>query len=247
MYGYLREPRSSHVINNPPRYNLGTTTARMPSHTAASALIQLYFCKGLEGAPWIWVEWQSITGVKHGLFPKDDRLLPRDWTRQDADDILAYFNHYQSLDTEENKKKFAAGSRAGAVYPGRDKWHSYIKGKWEKWKVHDRVVRALRANHVHPISIMIDEGSLEKWPNADAYLQIAVDGIAQSLFGLESFGGKEILPMDLRRSVITIGQRSWARIRGQVRGDKKRLIELERAAMKAFEGKIRVAFFVNLH
>jgi hypothetical protein len=217
----------------------------MPSHTAASSLIQLYFCKGHEGAPWIWEQWQLITGIKHGLFPEDDRFLPYGWTRLDSDDICSYFNHYQSLDTEENKKKFVVGSRGGGVFPGRDKWRAFINGNWEKWNVHDRIVRVLRDLHIHPISIMIEEGSLEKWPSADTYLQIAVDGIASTLFGSESFGGREILPMDLRRTVIDIGQRSWARIRGKVNGDKKRLKQLDDLAMKAFNGRVSVAFLMH--
>ena len=48
----------------------------MPSHTAASALIKLYF---LDGIPWKYPKWMEITGVKHGLFPSDDALLPPTW------------------------------------------------------------------------------------------------------------------------------------------------------------------------
>jgi hypothetical protein len=51
---------------------------------AASALIKLFF---LDGYPWSWPTWQKITGVYHGVFPTEDSLLPKGWTRQDALDI----------------------------------------------------------------------------------------------------------------------------------------------------------------
>jgi hypothetical protein len=209
----------------------------MPSHTAANALIQLYFADGHSGAPWIWQQWQEITGIKHGLFPSDDRLLPSGWSRQDSDDILAYFHHYNVLDSEDSRKKFAAGSRPGAIFPGREKWNAYVKKMWEKWKIHDRIVTTFREHHMHPITLLVDEGSLDQWPNADTYIQMALDGIASSLFGMEAFCGKELLPMKFRKSLTIFAQRSWTRIRGQFRTDRGRLASLENAAIKAFHGK----------
>ena len=217
----------------------------MPSHTAANALIQLYFNKGRPGAPWEWEQWQERTGIKHGLFPPDDHLLPSVWTRDDSNDIFAYFKHYHALDTEDSKKKFAAASRTGTFFPGREKWNAYVKKMWEKWKIHDGIGKVFRDHHIHPITLMVDEGSLEKWPSADTYLQIAIDAIAVTLLGMEAFGGKELLPMDLRKSVTIFAQRSWARIRGQFRADKGRLAELEKMAIKAFHSKVHFTVLVD--
>ena len=207
----------------------------MPSHTADSALIKLFFLPSNPGAPWIWPQWQSITGVKHGLFPADDRLLPDGWTRQQADNILAYFNHYNSLDTEANKIKFAAGSRPGPHFPGREEWRNYISRKWEKWKMHDAIIKAFRLHHVHPITLLVSQGSLEQWPNADTYIPLALDSIGLSLFGVESFGGQELLSIDLRKCITIFAQRSWTRIRMKVKADRGRLQLMESTATKAFQ------------
>jgi hypothetical protein len=203
----------------------------MPSHSASSALIKLY---GLGELPWNFPTWQDITGVKHGLFPDDDRHLPKGWTRHDANDIKSYFDQYQQKPTEEQKIKFASAARDGGV-PGRKKWTDFVSKSWQKWNVHGKIVEALHKHGVHPITILEQEGSLDSWPNADMYVPIAIDTIAMSLFGVEAFNDADILPYNLRKCLTIFVQRSWARIRAQVVKDRAKLPEIEASALRAFE------------
>lgn len=216
---------------------------RMPSHKADSALIKLYTLDNRSGAPWYWPQWQDITAIRHGLFPSDDKLLPRGWTREDAKDIAAYFTQYALLDTEDNKIKFAVGGRAGPPFPGRKKWHEFVSKHWEKWQIHSIISEVFREQLIHPIALLIDEGSLELWPNADIYIPRAIDEIGLALFGVEAFDGKNLLPIDLRKCVTIFAQRSWNRIRCQVRTDKGRLAKFETAALQAFESMISIIIF----
>ncbi|KAK7034787.1 hypothetical protein VNI00_012195 [Paramarasmius palmivorus] len=187
----------------------------MPSHTAASALIKLWF---QEEKPWHYSQWQEITEVYHGLFPDDDRLLPVGWTRQNATQVKDYFDQYQAQATETAKLTFAAKSRS----PGRQFWTNWIRDHWEKWKIHDKIVECLREHHCHPMSLMLGEDSLEEWPPADNYLPMAVDSIGMSLFALRS-------------QLLIFGQRSWARIRAKKNADLKKIQKLEIEANSAFQ------------
>jgi TATA-binding protein-associated factor len=205
----------------------------MPTHPAGSALTKAYF---LGGCPWIWPTWQKITGVKHGLFPADDALLPKGWTRQHALDIQSYFHQYSLVSTDELKIKFASNSNKHV--PGRTKWNSWISSNWEVWDVHTRIVEGLRQHSIHPISLIVSSGDTDTWPNSSFYIPIALDTIGMSLFGPEPFGDSDLLPPEIRPILTAMIQRSWARIREQVITDRKKLVDTEVAALKAFDGTL---------
>ncbi|KAJ3963328.1 hypothetical protein EV361DRAFT_957199 [Lentinula raphanica] len=210
----------------------------MPSHTAASALIKLYF---LGNYPWDWPIWQDRTGIHHGLFPDDDRLLPAKWTREDANDIKTYFQKFNMIVKDDDKIKFARGGKGAESLPGRKKWIDFVGKNWEKWKVHLSIVECLHRANVHPITLVLQEENLETWPSAECYVPLAVEGVAMELFGIEAFGQANILPMQTRKAVTILIQRSWSRIRKNLANDRTRLSKLEEAAVKAFaalnEGK----------
>jgi TATA-binding protein-associated factor len=207
----------------------------MPSHTAASALIKLYYLGGL---PWNCTLWQEITDIKHGLFPTDDHHLPKGWTRSDADDIHSYFEQYNQLDTEDNKVKFAVAHQGGALIPGRKKWNDFVSKFWEKWNIHGRITEGLRKHGIHPITILVQEGSLDSWPNPEMYVPMALDTIGMLVFGGEAFDDAEILSYAVRKCLSIFVQRSWSRVRRQVRKDRARLSDIEKSALNAFEGML---------
>lgn len=218
----------------------------MPSHTVASALIKLYFADQSSpsplGHPWGWPVWQDITGVKHGLFPSDDKLLPKGLSREDVEDIRSYFKSYHALDSEEKKIKFAVNSKGASAIPGRKKWATFVTKRWDSWKVHSKIVQCLHQTGIHPVTILLNEGSLDgEWPAADLYLPIALESIALTLFGPEAFGDDKngqglLLPVALRKPLTAIVVRSWDRIRRHISRDKGRIIQIEEAAQKAFDG-----------
>jgi hypothetical protein len=155
----------------------------MLTHPAASALIKAYF---LGGFPWNWLTWQNITGVKHGLFPIDDALLPKGWTRQDALNIRSFFDQYNLQPNEDQKIKFTSSSNK--LILGRTKWCSWVSSNWETWDVHAQIVEGLRQHSIHPISFIVTSGDMDTWPNSSHYIPIALDTIGLSLFGPEPFG-----------------------------------------------------------
>ena len=198
----------------------------MPSQTAAAALIDLYFA--VDGAPWCWSTWIDITGIRHGLFHESDDKLPSGWTRQDADDVYSWFIHCRSAKNPDN---------VAAQMPGKRKWTTFVQGKWETWKIHSIIVKALRECGVHPIQIVANEGAIAgvEWPKSDAYASNAFELIGKSIFGAEGLGQRELFPTNIRRCIAVFTQRSWARIRYQILKDVDKLELLEKDALAAFK------------
>ena len=219
--------------------------SEMPSHKADSTLIKLHTLNVQPGTPWFWPQWQEITGIKHGLFPSDDSLLPGGWTRDDANDIAAYFTQYSLLDSEDNKIRFAVNNRPGPHVPGQQKWHNFVSKHWEKWRIHSIISQVFWEQLIHPITLIIDQGSLEPWPNAEIYIPLALDKIGLALFGVEAFDGRDLLPMELQKCVTIFAQRSWTQIRAQVYNDTARLDKLEKATIEAFESTISCTVFIH--
>jgi TATA-binding protein-associated factor len=197
----------------------------MPSQTAAFALIELYFAEP-GGAPWIWPAWQAVTGIKSGLFPDTDDDLPPGWSRQDAHDIHSWF-----VLCRQNKYRDSTAAAA----PGRAKWNSFVQKRWESWKIHAQIVCHLRENKIHPAQIVVNENQFDPWPKADNYVSIIIEPLGAELFGGEALGDGELLRACSRKCLTVFIQRSWARVREQMKKDKGRLSVLESNARAAFE------------
>lgn len=67
---------------------------------------------------------------------------------------------------------------------------------------------------------------------------MAIDSIGMLVFGPEAFNGGDILPLEIRLCLTAFVQRSWTRIREQVKSDIKRLDQIEKAALDAFSSKL---------
>jgi TATA-binding protein-associated factor len=182
----------------------------MPSHTIASALIKLW----LEGeVPWRNPSWQIATGVKHGLFPDDDKLLPPRWTRSMATDIKSFFIRYSALPNEDQKIKFASTS-AGEIVPGRLEWRKWVRESISKWKLQAIVVNGLKECSIHPYSLVSVEDE-DDWPLATLYIPIALDYIGLELCGLAESTRNGLLRPPLRAPITYIVQHVWNALRRQ--------------------------------
>jgi TATA-binding protein-associated factor len=213
----------------------------MPAHTAASALVKLY---SFNGSPWDWPKWQERTGIYHGLFPDDDKHLPKGWTRRNANDVLSYFRAYQKQSTEDKKIAFAVNCKTASAFPGREFWNAFVSRQWKLWDIHSVVVEELKEYHLHPLDILLREDVDGPWPNANDYLVTILDPLGMKLFGEEAFpSGVPVLPLQIRTSLHIIAQRSWNNIRIQVSTLKNRSKEVEATARGAFEGEISSAMF----
>ncbi|KAF8523869.1 P-loop containing nucleoside triphosphate hydrolase protein [Hysterangium stoloniferum] len=187
----------------------------MPSLTAATAFIDLYYNPIFPGAPWNFPQWKDISNVQHGLFSNDDQLLPKGINRQQSDSIQSYFHQYKILDPNKNKAKFSSSD---------DK----------KKALHDKIIRAFTTCGIHPLTIFVAKG-MDQWPNADTYIPAAVETIAIQLFGLDTFSSNDHLHSQIRRSIQTFAQRSWLRIRVKAKRDQHDMRKLENEAIKAFK------------
>ena len=209
----------------------------MPSHSAASALIQLYGTKEYPGAPWNWEQWIKITGVKHGLFPAEDENLPEGMTREDCIDIQSYFREYIPLTTDQARLRFSTSSS----HRGRQTWTKWVNKYWGSWGIHATVVKALNDHGVHPYSIVKNDSSTsDEWPSASMYSPMVIDTIAQELFGHEddAFTPQDTLRKCFRKPLMHIVQRSWSTIRYKITSDKARMKALEAQAIASLQGEL---------
>ena len=204
----------------------------MPSHTIPSALIKLYHTNG---APWHWTNWKEITGIHHGIFPTDDALLPKGFTRRDVIEIQSYFDQYNAQPTEDAKIKFASLYKVQPV-PGRIKWRDWVTAGWKDWRIHTKITDVLTTEALHPVIIMANNKNSE-WPQGETYLPLVVDAVAQHLFGDDSLDSSGRLAGPYRQTTQQLIQRSWINLHRQTKRNKTRLGSLEDATTRAFNGK----------
>ena len=124
----------------------------MPTHTNHSALTQMYLVT--DGAPWAFDTWKEITGVFHGLFPPNDKHLPRGWNRQTANDISSYFDQYRAKVTEDQKIKFSSMKKDSQMVPGRKAWRDFVVKIWKDAKIHETIHKVLSDHNLHPYTIL---------------------------------------------------------------------------------------------
>uniref|UniRef100_A0A0W0GC69 Uncharacterized protein n=1 Tax=Moniliophthora roreri TaxID=221103 RepID=A0A0W0GC69_MONRR len=203
----------------------------MPSHTAASALIKLYFL----GLPWDLPTWQDITNVRHGLFPEDDARLPKGWIRSHALDIKSYFERYNAQPSEDAKVRFATQTAGSEAVPGRKKWADWVQDNYASWGIHDTIVKCFHKHLCHPTTILINSGLDKPWPNSLHHIPKALYSIALELFGPEIFpDDNPTLPDHLHSPLTPFAQRAWNLLRTQTNKGLKNMNKTEEAANKAF-------------
>jgi hypothetical protein len=99
-------------------------------------------------------------------------------------------------------------------------------------------VAVLKEEKVHPVTIMVSEGSLDSWPHGEAWLPMVLDAIALRLFGEEALDpGTGHLHTIYRSPLQAMVQRTWESLRKQFQRDRKKLDEYEKQAIDAYESQ----------
>lgn len=210
----------------------------MPSHTIHSALVQMFFDSN--GAPWTFPLWQDITSVRHGLFPDDDALLPKGWSREMANFIRSYFDQYNKKPKEDDKIKFAAAKAGADQVPGRDLWRKWVIECWKVQKIHSRITEVLSVENLHPLTVALNStsGSIDTWPNGAHWVPLAVDPVSKALFGDVALNSLGRAHMELRTATQALIQRTWMNLHNQLNRNKTRIVNLEKEAIEAFESEL---------
>lgn len=227
----------------------------MATHTAHGAMTQMYL--DAEGFPWTSPVWQEITGVRHGLFPPDDALLPQGsgWTREKANYVASYFDQFDKKATEEEKISFSIGRKNANQVPGEEKisfsigrknanqapgrliWRNFITEGFKTWKIHAKITAVLTEEGIHPLSIIQNSktGSIEDWPLSADYVPLALTAVGLCLFGEEAITPAGHLEDRLRRTTRALIHRTWCNIRNQVWRSRNRIATFEEEATNAFD------------
>jgi TATA-binding protein-associated factor len=217
----------------------------MPSHTPASALVKLFFA--LRGAPWIFDQWQELTGVTHGLEPASDAELPEGLTRRELEEIMSYFSQYEAKPTEDAKIKFAshAKKKGKDPIPGRGFWTSWVNERYtDKWKVNSRIAKILSSLGLHPEQIM-EENKETAPPPSSSYLPVALDIIGRELFGVEALDSNGRLFAKLRDPTLILAQRTWFMEVKGIGRKKKKVDKSREKAEDSLKGTSRSAFSIS--
>jgi hypothetical protein len=208
----------------------------MPAHTVHSALIEMYFDD--PGAPWTFPQWQTLTGIKSGLFSDLDSQLPPGWDRKTADCVRSYFDQYQKKKGQDKRVQFAAARKGSSEVPGRELWRKIVTDLWKAHQVHSKITAVLTQEGLHPVqrALASRAGSIDKLPNSTDYLGDAVDPVGKALFGhecLDNDGAR--VDMILRSSLRSLVYRTWLNIKNQVIRSRARILQLEQDVTNAFD------------
>jgi TATA-binding protein-associated factor len=214
----------------------------MPTYRFPAALITLYYSDE-EHPPWCYSRWQEITGIKDGLFPKDDALLPGGWDRTTAGEVSSFFDRFKQIKGEEERKKFVSRSPGQDVHPGREKWHTFCTSLWKRTKLHTIIVGAFRTAGLHPVDIFRSlPGESNVFPPLAHYMAPLVDAVAIAIFGHEAtFGGNgnlKVTPLPhLCAPLHGFVMRSWDALKMAHNNSSQKLPNLEAEANSKLEGK----------
>lgn len=220
----------------------------MPTHSIQGAVAALF---EVDGAPWNFPAWISLTGVKNGLFPKNDKDLPNGWTREDATLVEAYFITYLKLKTE-TQRLCAASSRTGNV-AGRDIWRKWLSRCWKEWDVHSIISKCLTDAKLHPLQIALAAKNspvnatkslhskahpLNLPVESNLLLQLVIETAGLALFGPEAFDDDtDRIIYALRAPFTVLVQRCWINNKNVIIRDTQKMAKLEIQATEAFNSE----------
>lgn len=205
-------------------------------HSILSAIMTMY---GSSGAPWDYERWKEITGVTHGLFPDDNKQLPRGWSRKDAESVAVFFELFEKKGSEEEHIRFTNAKKDANKVPGRAFFQSWFKTLYRTSQIHAKITDTLLANSLHPVTIGLNSGkrSLDAWwPSSRSYAPRALEVVGSELFGPEALDDLGLLEAKLRAPTQALITRTWGNIHSQVKRLLKKIEELEAEAMASFEG-----------
>lgn len=208
----------------------------MPAHTIHSGLLEMF--SDDPGAPWTYHKWQTLTGVKSGLFSDVDNELPKDWDRTTANFVLSYFDQYNKKKTQDQRIQFAAARKGASEVPGRDLWRKFVTDLWKTHQIHAKITAVLSEEGLHPLqgALASRSGSIEKLPNSADYIGEAVDPVGRLLFGYECLDKEGVrVDMVLRSSIRALVYRTWLNLKNQIIRSKSRINQLEIDATAAFD------------
>lgn len=222
----------------------------MPTHSIHGALTSMY---EFSEAPWNFPRWKELTGVKHGLFPKDDGDLPNGWTREEATLVEGYFITYLKQKTE-TKRLSAASSRTGNV-AGRNLWRTWVTRCWKESGIHAIISKCLTDKKLHPLQVALaaNDSSIVSSQRlslhakahplnipieANYLLQLVVDAAALAILGPDALDpNTDRIHILLRTCFTVLVQRCWINNKTGFVREVQKMAKLEVQVTEAFESE----------
>lgn len=232
----------------------------MPTHTIHGALTSMY---GNDEAPWLFPAWMERTGVKNGLFPRDDAQLPEGITREEATLVQSWFITYLKLPTEA-KRVQAASAKTTNI--GRDIWRKWLTPRWKAWDIQGTISNCLVEQKLHPLQIALAAKNSPATSSRNVHsknhplnipiesnllLQLVVDSAALTLLGPEAFDeDTDRVLLHLRAPFTVLVQRCWLNNKSTIVRDLARMSKYEVQATEAFESEFICVYIppsTNVH
>jgi TATA-binding protein-associated factor len=182
-------------------------------------------------APWHYPRWQELTGIRHGLFPAEDSLLPFDWTREVANSIHSYLDVFSKKGTQQARAK----SSKAMKLPGRTLWVQFCVKIWDLLEIHSRISLTLAENMHHITSVQ----HTPNWPFSSFYNPEVLGSVGVELFGVDALDDIARRDLKLGSSLVLIISNTWINLRILHEGARNAAFHMKRAAVKSFKGKGR--------
>ena len=178
------------------------------------ALAKLYISSN--GAPWAYPKWQESTGIRQGLFPVQDEMLPHKWTRSDANEVLSYLRTFATKSSSVTDRKL--------TLHGRKLWVKFCSQIWRTLDIHS-IIAPIICENIHLVSGSVRDPEL-------------VFTVGIELFGNEASEDIGRLDPSMESLLIEIISWTWTMLRTLHKRALRKAYIHRKVAIESFNSKL---------
>ncbi|KAG1837021.1 P-loop containing nucleoside triphosphate hydrolase protein [Suillus tomentosus] len=161
--------------------------------------------------PWCWPTWQQRTTLSSTpLSATVNEDTPSAWQSPEANQAVLTFAHNFWALEDTAQVDYIKKDRSDNDNKGRQHWLDYCRTNWSDWKINSTVDAVLAERGFDPYSVM-KRLKVANLPDlATSQVALAYSGLAEALFGPESFTEDEFSSMaEQSQSLDAEGIRTW--------------------------------------
>ncbi|KAG2097976.1 uncharacterized protein F5147DRAFT_777839 [Suillus discolor] len=196
-----------------------------------------------EHIPWCWPVWQQRTMLSSTpLSAKVNEDTPDVWRFPEVHQAVLAFAHNFWAVEEATQVDYIKKDRADNDTKGRQHWLDYCHTNWSSWKINSTVDTVLAERGLDPYSVMKRLKMVNLPDLATSQVALAYTGLAEALFGPESFTEDGIaLKEPVRRFLDALVAHHWAKNRKSIGRERSKLGNLKTKVDKMWKEFLSLA------
>ncbi|KAG1891850.1 P-loop containing nucleoside triphosphate hydrolase protein [Suillus fuscotomentosus] len=179
--------------------------------------------------PWCWPVWQQRTTLSSTpLSVTLNEDTPSAWKSPGVNQAVLTFAHNFWAIEDSAQVDYIKKDRSDNDNKGRQHWLDYCHANWSNWKINHTVDVVLAERGLDPYSVMKRLKVANVPDLATSQVALAYSGLAEALFGPESFTEDGIaLKEPVRRFLDALVAHHWAKNRKSIGRERERLGKLK--------------------